>query len=53
MVKSCETMNIKELSIVTSPQAKEFYTKMGAVEVGEVESLIKKGRIIPKLLYKF
>lgn len=46
-------LGIKQIEIVTSPEAKEFYIKMGAIEVGIVESIIKKGRIIPKLLYNF
>lgn len=44
---------IKQIEIVTSPEAKEFYIKMGAIEGGIVESIVKKGRIIPKLLYNF
>lgn len=44
-------LGIKQIEIVTSPEAKEFYIKMGAIEVGIVESIVKKGRIIPKLLY--
>lgn len=51
MVENCKNLAIKEFVIVTSPQAKEFYTKMGAVETGEVESLVKKERKIPQLLY--
>jgi N-acetylglutamate synthase-like GNAT family acetyltransferase len=51
MVENCKKNNIKEFSIVTSPQAKEFYTKMGALQVGEIESLVKRGRKIPLLTY--
>ena len=51
LVEYCEIMGFKEFSIVTSPQAKEFYVKMGAVPCGDVESLLKKGRIIPLLIY--
>ncbi|MGH4120373.1 GNAT family N-acetyltransferase [Clostridium sp.] len=51
MVENCKKNNIKEFSIVTSPQAKEFYTKMGAIQVGEIESLVKRGRKIPLLTY--
>lgn len=51
LVKDCKNLGIKEFSIVTSPQAKEFYVKMGAMHCGEVESLLKKGRIIPRLTY--
>lgn len=51
LVKDCKNLGIKEFSIVTSPQAKEFYVKMGAIPYGEIESLLKKGRIIPQLIY--
>ncbi|MDF2985869.1 MAG: N-acetyltransferase [Eubacterium sp.] len=52
LIKECHNTGIKEFNIVTSPQAEEFYVKMGAAPAGEVESLLKKGRIIPKLVYK-
>jgi N-acetylglutamate synthase-like GNAT family acetyltransferase len=51
LVNTCKYLRIKEFVIVTSPQAKEFYLKMGAIPFGEVESLLKKGRIIPRLIY--
>lgn len=51
LIKDCRSHGIKEFSLVTSPQAREFYIRMGAVLCGEVESLLKKGRIIPKLIY--
>jgi GNAT superfamily N-acetyltransferase len=47
----CENLGIKELNMVTSPQAKEFYIKMGAVYTGETDSIVVKGRKIPKLVY--
>lgn len=47
----CETQNIRDFTLVTSPQSKEFYQKMGAILIGEVESTLKKGRKIPKLLF--
>ena len=50
-VETGKTLGIKEFVIVTSPQAKEFYLKMGAVQTGEVESLVKKGRMIPQFIY--
>ncbi|AOT71501.1 GNAT family N-acetyltransferase [Geosporobacter ferrireducens] len=53
MVESCKNYGIKEIVFVTSPQAKEFYTRMGAEQTGEVESLVKKGRKIPRLVYRF
>lgn len=34
----------KEIVLVTSPQAKEFYAKMGAIQCGEVDTLVIKGR---------
>jgi SAM-dependent methyltransferase/ribosomal protein S18 acetylase RimI-like enzyme len=45
----CKGHNIKDFTLVTSPEAKAFYEKMGAVHIGEVESTLKKGRKIPKL----
>lgn len=51
LIRDCKNLKIKEFSIITSPQAKEFYVKMGATPCGEIESLLKKGRIIPQLLY--
>ena len=51
LINTCRDLSIKEFVIVTSPQAKEFYIKMGAIPFGEVESLLKKGRIIPRLIY--
>jgi len=51
MVNTCKKLNIKELVIVSGPQAKEFYTRLGAVPAGEVESLVIKGRKVPRLIY--
>lgn len=53
MCNICLKLDITHIEIVTSPQAKEFYIKMGAIEVGIVESIVKTGRIIPKLIYSF
>ena len=52
MIEECKKLNIEEFTLVTSPQAIEFYKKLGAVECGEVESLINKECKIPKLIYK-
>jgi ribosomal protein S18 acetylase RimI-like enzyme len=49
---TCKNLGIYEFVIVTSPQAKNFYIKLGAIFLREVESLLKKGRMIPQLLYK-
>lgn len=51
LITTCKKLGIKEFSLVTSPQAKDFYVKLGAICCGEVESLLKKGRIIPQLIY--
>lgn len=47
----CKGHNIEEVTLVTSPQAKGFYEKMGAIQIGEVESTLKNGRKIPELKY--
>ena len=52
MIDFCKFNEIKEIDFVTSPQAKMFYQKLGAKQVGEVESVLREGRIIPKLIYK-
>lgn len=51
MIDLCESLGILEVELVTSPQAKEFYIKMGASVVSEVLSQINS-RKIPKLRYK-
>lgn len=51
MIEICESLGILEVELVTSPQAKDFYTKMGAVVVKEVDSQIDN-RKIPKLRFK-
>lgn len=53
MVDTFKNQGINQIVLVTSPQAKDFYIKMGAVLTGEVESLCRKGRKIPRLVYKF
>lgn len=53
LIEVCKREQIKKLVFVTSPQAKEFYIKMGAVVIDEVESLLRKGRMVPKLIYSF
>ncbi|OGO77085.1 MAG: GNAT family N-acetyltransferase [Clostridiales bacterium GWB2_37_7] len=51
IIKICKENGVNKIELVTSPQAVEFYTKMGAMQTGEVESLVIQGRIIPKLVY--
>jgi GNAT superfamily N-acetyltransferase len=52
VIETAKGINIKELKMVTSPEAIGFYTKLGALEIGEIESLVKVGRKIPRLIYK-
>lgn len=51
MVENCKKREINDITLVTSSQAKEFYTKMGVIQIGEVDFLVIKGRKIPKLVY--
>lgn len=52
VVHTCRHLQIPQFTMVTSPQASSFYIKQGAVLIGEVESLLKKGRMIPRLSFK-
>lgn len=51
LTDQCKKMNIWQVELVTSPQAKAFYVKMGAVQIDEVSSMVMKNRKIPKLLF--
>lgn len=51
MIEYCKENGIDNIVFVTNPQARGFYTKLGAVEIGLVESLVRKGRMVPKLKY--
>jgi ribosomal protein S18 acetylase RimI-like enzyme len=53
LVGYCRENGIARISLVTSPQAVGFYTKLGAEQVGEVESLVRKGRMVPMLVCDF
>jgi ribosomal protein S18 acetylase RimI-like enzyme len=53
LVGYCRENGIAGISLVTSPQAVGFYKKLGAEQVGEVESLVRKGRMVPKLICDF
>lgn len=52
MADYCKNQGIREIAFVTSPQAVGFYTRMGAVQTGETDSIVLTKRRIPKLLYK-
>lgn len=50
LIKGCRESGIDEIELVTSPQAEAFYLRMGALRIGDAESLIN-GRKIPVLRY--
>ncbi|AOY74908.1 GNAT family N-acetyltransferase [Clostridium formicaceticum] len=52
MVSICRCHGIKEIALVTSPQAKEFYSKMGAKYIGDVDSIVAENKKVPKFIYK-
>lgn len=47
LILQCQTLGIESLEWVTSPQAKEFYLRMGAVQTGESKSMIND-RMLPQ-----
>lgn len=51
LIEECRKREIDHIEFTTSPEARLFYEKMGAKTVCDVESLLKKGRMIPKLKY--
>ena len=51
LVTKCKEQDILKFQLVTSPQSTRFYEKMGAIVITQVESLLEKGRMIPKLEY--
>lgn len=48
----CKKAGIHSFSFTANPEAKGFYERMGAVLTGQEESLLRKGRIIPKLRFE-
>ena len=48
MVEFCKNRGILELQFVSSPEARKFYEKMGAVSTGEKPSLVMGDRRILK-----
>lgn len=51
MIAYLAEQGIKRVKWVTSPEANPFYAAMGARVVGETESIVVKGRIIPTYVY--
>jgi GNAT superfamily N-acetyltransferase len=52
LIGECGKIGVESFEFVTSPEAEQFYLKMGAKTIGHVESLVRKGRIIPRLRYE-
>ena len=52
LIQECIDLGILSFEFVTSPEAEVFYLKMGAAHVGMVESSIRAGKMIPKLMVK-
>lgn len=50
-IETCKKLGIKEFTIITSPDARGFYFKMGATIHTHVDSLISVGNKTPKLIY--
>lgn len=51
LINKCKLLDILEFQFVTSPESVDFYKKMGAIIIDNVESIIKQDRLIPKLRY--
>lgn len=51
LVDKCKELNIKKFYLVTSPESMDFYTKLGAIKIGETISILNNNRIIPRLEY--
>jgi len=49
---TCKNLEVKEFTFVANPGAKDFYLKLGAIYLGEAESKLKKGFMLPKFVYK-
>ena len=48
----CIHRKIREVTIVCSDFVKGFYLKMGAASLGQVESTVDRGKMIPRLTYR-
>jgi len=51
-LEECKKLCIREFTIITSPDARGFYLKLGATIYNQVDSLISKGNKTPKLIYR-
>ena len=47
VIQTAREIGLDEFTIDSDPHAEEFYRKMGAVRIGEVESTVFRGRKLP------
>lgn len=50
-VETAKRLGFKEMIITSDPWAEPFYKSMGATRIGEVESAVRPGRMLPLLRY--
>jgi len=51
-LEECRKLGITAFTIITSPDARGFYFRLGAAVFNEVDSLIADGKKTPKLIYR-
>lgn len=51
-LEECKKLGIREFTIITSPDARGFYLKLGATIYNQVDSQISKGKKTPILIYR-
>ncbi|MEI4832180.1 GNAT family N-acetyltransferase [Bacillus sp. FJAT-53711] len=51
VVQKAVELNIKSFTIDSDPNAKGYYVKMGAKQIGEIPSTVFKNRMLPLLRY--
>lgn len=51
ILKKAKELNITSFTIDSDPNAKGFYEKMGAVQIGETPSTVSKDRNLPLMKY--
>ena len=51
-IEEFKKLGVREFTIITSPDAREFYLKLGATIFTQVNSLISTGNKTPKLIYR-
>jgi len=52
-VRKAQDLGWKSFQVASDPHAEEFYLKMGAIRIGEKESKIKPGLMLPLLEFDF